>query len=762
MKWKLILAFPLLVVSGSFISVYYYFYQIDHKYDHLAKVISVPEQGLNFTESAAYQGPHPSTYSRPIDHSPSLIKIGEVGPAEALFSGPRQYPFLCNSEESGLGQPLVDNQRGEGMPIFGENIGGEKSNQIIGYSKDCLIPTRAWYYYQSDRDGRFYRLEKSSKDIVNIKRNGKEIPFIVRLEMGSINRFIYTIANLKGPDGQLDHPDASHWNKKLIYQFRGGVGVGRRQGVNKPNGVLKRRAEELKKGYAVIYSTANQTSNHYNIWLAEDTALRVKRQFNALYGAEDYVVGIGGSGGAIQQYLIAQNNPDFLDAAIALYSYPDMATQTIYAFDCELMEYYFDITDNQNNKWRNWKNRTLIEGLNASVGVVNKFSALYDFSLRMKGHTPPSPSGMSECSKSWRGVTQLVNNPRYFHFYQRFSDKVIEQTHWSHWEDLKYFYGVGKNGFALRTYDNVGVQYGLSAFVDGNISLLEFLELNARIGGWKQPFEMQAERYWKIGGESSLAEFSVWSEHNMTGASSSGLKLAPRTRGDISAMQGAYRSGHVFLGRLNIPVIDLRHYLDDELDMHHASASFSTRLRMIKAQGHAHNQIIWMTEKPYKPVADALEVIDQWLTGLKQVKAKNIQTALYLSRPENAKDRCYSKHGEIIAQGPQVWDGKWNNKINGECMKRYPIYSESRSVAGASLAGDTFKCALQSIVSAIAKGMYQPQNMKPHLKRLRQIFPQGVCDYSLPDVGRPSDIMLANSDFYIPEEQQNTEGRVGQ
>jgi hypothetical protein len=747
MNWKLLLGIPVIVFCILTICMSYLLYSFEHKYDHLPQVKKIPAKPINPLSITSYQGPHPSMMSRPLDDKSALIAIGQTGPAKALFAGPKQYPFLCNTLESGLGQPMVDNQQGIGVPVYSS---GPNKKLIIGYSKDCLIPTQAWYYYLSHKDGQFYQFENTKQaEVSQIKLNGRMIPFIVRLEMGTINRFIYSIATLKGAEGELDKPDGSNWNKKLIYQFRGGIGIGHKQGKNWPTSILKRRMNELKNGYAVIFSTANQTANHYNIWLSEDTALRVKRQFNHLYGAEDYMVGIGGSGGAVQQYLIGQNNPGFLDAAIALYSYPDMITQTTYAFDCELMEYYFDVTDNQNDKWKLWKNRSLIEGMNASEGIGNRFSTYYDLNLKLKGYSPPEPQGMSECSKSWRGVTPLINNPNYYHHSPRYTDSVYKQTHWSHWEDLKYFYGVDKSGYARHTFDNVGVQYGLLALRNGSITLAEFLKLNSKIGGWKQPSQMHQEKFWKLNGQPLLSEFFTWSHHNMTQLNSSQQTIAPRTQGDIKAMQAAYRSGNVFLGKLDIPVIDLRHYLDDELDMHHASASFSTRLRMLKAQGHANNQLIWISKKPHDPLPDALEVIDKWIYKLKQETSNDIQTAINASRPKNAQDRCYSDKGEILAQGDRVWDGEWNNQLTGSCMKKYPIFSESRAVAGASLSGDTFKCALQSVTQAIESGLYQSIPIENHLQQMNQIFPKGVCDYSKKGLGRPADRLMATNELNL-------------
>ena len=70
-----------------------------------------------------------------------------------------------------------------------------------------------------------------------------------------------------------------------------------------------------------------------------------KEEFIERYGVPLYTVGVGGSGGAIQQYVYGQNHPGLLDAGIPQYSYPDMVTQTIHVGDCELLENFMDNTD---------------------------------------------------------------------------------------------------------------------------------------------------------------------------------------------------------------------------------------------------------------------------------------------------------------------------------------------------------------------------------------------------------------------------------
>ena len=41
-----------------------------------------------------------------------------------------------------------------------------------------------------------------------------------------------------------------------------------------------------------------------------------------------------------------------------------------------------------------------------------------------------------------------------------------------------------KNGFALRPYDNTGIQYGLTPLLEGKITPAEFVDLNDKLGGW--------------------------------------------------------------------------------------------------------------------------------------------------------------------------------------------------------------------------------------------------------------------------------------
>jgi hypothetical protein len=157
---------------------------------------------------------------------------------------------------------------------------------------------------------------------------------------------------------------------------------------------------------------------------------------------------------------------------------------------------------------------------------------------------------------------------------------------------------------------------------------------------------------------------------------------------------------------------------------------------MLDGQGHAGNQLIWVARPPAMPIGDAFDILERWLRNLQEQPADGVLAA----KPALASDRCYDEWGEVVASGDDVWDGAWNGRQDGDCMQRYPIFSNPRIVAGDNYAGDIFKCHLQSVDDAIASGVYQPVDVSGARNAFRRVFPDGVCDYALGDVGRPADL----------------------
>jgi hypothetical protein len=673
---------------------------------------------------------------------------------------------VCTTARNGLGQPLIDNQDGIGIRVAQEDASGNYPRDgrgyptaeatIIGYSKNCAGNTRFQYQYRST-SGAFVALPGGPSgplpaDIATTTTlDGREVPYIVRWERGTINRFIYSVAML-APTTETDptHPDDSLWNRRLVLSLEGGVAIGRTQGTSGTGAML--RHDVLRLGYAVVTSTGLRTNTHYNLQLGGETALMVKEHFIEDHGVPRYTVGVGGSGGAIQQYVYAQNHPGLLDAAIPQYSYSDMITQTIHVGDCELLEHYFDQTDRLNPKWKNVLNRRAIQGLNAHVTPAigageasGTWNPLYSFYTLLGLNRPEpipasatTPPPLTECRRAWFGLTPLVLNPTFTSVQDL--DKLAQGTagvDWTHAGDLVNIYGVDEEGFGRSVWDNVGVQYGLGALTDGVITPAEFLDLNAKVGSWKDPGDMVAEGF-PFAGAPTPATFDPWSARNMNLSPDGGATPAARRTGSIEAMRAAYESGMRFDGDIDIPVIDWRHYLEDQLDMHHSHQSFATRQRL-QDRHDDDNQVIWFTDaRPAGPVFDqtpeAFEVIDEWMENIRRRPWRSVAA----NKPPRAVDRCFDSLGNEIAAGDGVWDGILDAKSPGACTRSFPIYSSSRRVAGGPFQGGVFKCALQSVDDAIAGGVYADWTPSPAAReRLMQIFPEGVCDWSQEDQGRP-------------------------
>jgi len=660
-----------------------------------------------------------------------------------MFSGPQQRPFVCTTIQGAVGrQPLVDSATAPGYRVT------DGSGNLLGYSRDCSIDTFVSYFYRRNTGGGLVPLPPGGlrpTDMGTVTlADGRVVDFVVRREIGSINRFLYSYAMLAPLGEDPAAPDLSRWNGKVLYWFQGGVAIGHSQGTVHGGSM---NPDVLAQGMAIIHSSGNNTGTHYNLRVAGETAMMTKERFVERYGVPTYTVGLGGSGGAIQQYIIGQNHPGVLDALLPVQSYPDMVTQTIHVGDCELLEHYMDATDRANAKWRTTKNRSWLVGFNAEEGFPRVNDPLAPLKMALGYSTAP---GTTECIPAWRGLTPLAMNPLYGQapnqqFYE--PQSAIAAIRWTHYDDLRNIYGVDSSGAALPTWDNVGVQYGLRSLQGGKITPAEFLHLNWHIGGWKHPSAMTQETFPFFGtGAAEINKaltipgyFDPWSSKNMILSPAPG-QPAPRTVGSFEAMRAAYTTGHVFHGQLDRPTIDHRQYMERELDMHNVHQSFAVRQRVLDRMGNSDLLVIWFTDTmPGTPKAsqtlDAIAVMDEWMRNIRANPRKSIRE----NRPAAAVDSCFDTQGQLIYAGDDAWDGIIDNKPAGPCTQQFPIYTTSRIVAGAPIEGGIYKCALKSVDQALADGTYLPWTpSSAELATLREVFPEGVCDYSRPDQARPA------------------------
>jgi hypothetical protein len=663
--------------------------------------VRVPHEGNSFHEA--------------LEASLTLTNHPTSGP---MFSGPQQAVFLCSDD-------------------------GDRADAELGpvVDADCAIDRVVSFKYKNTA-GALLDYDPAAPTPADMSqtttKDGETVDYIVRWERGTINRFIYSIAVLSPASQDVDNPDLSAWNERLIYYFQGGVAIGHYQGGPSRSRMLYDHG--LSLGYAVAYSTGTKTGTHYNLEVGGETAIMVKDRFVSAYANPEYTVGVGGSGGGIQQYVYGQNHKGLLDAGIPQYSYPDMLTQTIHVGDCELLERWMDVEVLLGNaKWANWENRPLLEGMNAINGFPNPVGPLLPF----------LPPGASECTNAWRGLSPLVLNP---HFGTApgisFPDQI--STEWTHFGDAIQIYGTAADGFAASTWDNVGVQYGLQALIDGNLEIGEFLRLNANVGSWKNEPDMVQEGCPFLGpcpsGPGDVAGLppvpdiypnliDPWSWRNMSLSADGGLTPAVRKEADPGAVEAAYEFGHVNRGDVQIPMIDWRNYLEAELDMHNSHQSFAVRQRMLDYDGDASNQVVWFTDtRAFDQTPMAFEVIDEWMNNIKRLPKKGIDG----NKPDAAVDSCFDASGELIYAGDDAWAGILDDGPPGPCTTVMPVFSTSRIIAGGSIKGDVFKCHLVPVADAIADGFYGDVLFSPlEMFQLGVIFPTGVCDYAQGDARRP-------------------------
>ncbi|HET9287592.1 MAG TPA: DUF6351 family protein [Gaiella sp.] len=663
--------------------------------------------GLPLGESALRASVPGPGNARPNRVELRLVNHSLDGP---MFSGPRQEVFLCAT---------AGNAANAALPP-------------IPPSETCTTPTLTGYFYRSAGGWSPYTPGTSPADAVPVPPYGS--PFVVVWERGVIDRFIYSIAvPVPAPQAAGGPLDLTRWNRALIYKFQGGVGIGHYQGNPSRGEMLYEPG--LAKGYAIAYSTGNRTSTHYNLQLGGEAAIMVKDRFVSAYAEPEYTVGVGASGGAIQQYVYGQNHPGLIDAGIPQYSYPDMVTQTIHVGDCELLEHWMDrqVLASPASMWRSWTNRTLLEGMSSSPVVPNPYAAVMPYM--------PTP-GSTECINGWRGLSPLALNPL-FGTAPGVTPEQQAAVEWTHWADLVNIYGRDETGFARSPWDNRGVQYGLSALRSGSITPEQFLDLNASVGSWKESKDMVQEGCPYIAALcGNPANVDVWSARNMNLSADGGATPAARRVGNRQAQYAAYRSGMVFRGKIEIPLIDWRHYLEPLLDMHNSHQSFAARQRMLDFDGDASNQVIWFTDaRPAGPQSDqtpmALDVIDEWMTNI----AAHPERSVAANKPSGAVDRCFTTNGSPLASGDGVWAGILDDRPQGACAQAFPVFGTSRTVAGGPITGAVFACERQPVERAAAQGLYAPWVPgTSDIARLKQIFPDGVCDYTKGDAGLPPEL----------------------
>jgi hypothetical protein len=163
------------------------------------------------------------------------------------------------------------------------------------------------------------------------------------------------------------------------------------------------------------------------------------------------------------------------------------------------------------------------------------------------------------------------------------------------------------------------------------------------------------------------------------------------------------------------------------------------RKRVLQKMGSSDHLLIWFTDTmPGVPKVtqslEAVAVMDEWMANIRANPGKSIAQ----NRPARAVDSCFDVQGKLIYGGNDAWDGILDNKPKGPCAQAFPLYTNSRIVAGGPIEDGIYSCALKTVDAAVADGSYAPWTPDAAaVAMLKKIHPTGVCDYSRPDRARP-------------------------
>ena len=182
-----------------------------------------------------------------------------------IFSGPHEEPFYCMTQNFNL--PASTVKLGPALDA------------------DCSIATRVDYVYRST--GSTFKplpsLTSYPADLAQTTTSqGKSVPYIVRVETGTINRGIYETAVLHDPTTEKPptpfNPPAA-WNHRLVYTLGGGcVGGWYIQGASIGNGGILEDLM-LRQGYGIAASSLNVFGNNCQDLLAAETVLMTRARF---------------------------------------------------------------------------------------------------------------------------------------------------------------------------------------------------------------------------------------------------------------------------------------------------------------------------------------------------------------------------------------------------------------------------------------------------------------------------------------------------
>ena len=473
-----------------------------------------------------------------------------------IFSGAQVQPWACSTTSAPSLGPPIDTQ--------------------------CNAPTQYRYVYRTTSNA-FAAYDPTQPPPANLATTttdqGITVPYIVRIERGTMNRGIHEIAVLFDPTKTWTAwARQPQWNRKLLMLY--GAGTSQVYAQRTPMSVLNNEA--LSRGFMVANSSMLINSLHANFVTAAETTMMLKEHIVETYGEIRYTIGDGASGGTLLQHLIADSYPGLIDGVRPTNSqdwedsisgaYREFADSgaLVHAFNTSPLTY-------------TTQDRAAIGGWGAAnTNIFNIETS------RLPDYNQPDDGRLCAGADSYNATTNPTGVRCTF---QDFMVSILGRR--------------AEDGYANLVFDNVGVQYGLNALTAGSISTEKFVDVNARAGGFDVNGVWQAKR----------------------------SEISP----ELAAL--LHRTGQVTYGRElgKVPEIATRSINNN--DYHYPFRTYVNRNRLIAANGHADNHIFWIATPN---TVSSFLAIDRWLAAIEADGSDDpIETKIVRNKPADIVSGCW-------------------------------------------------------------------------------------------------------------------------
>ena len=608
-----------------------------------------------------------------------------------IVSGPHETPFVCTTQSFKL------------YSTFGGSAA--VSDDVLGpaLDADCSAKTKITYLYLAKGATALAPLPNPTSlpaDVASTTiTTGRTVPFVVRVETATIDRGIYQSTVLFDPTSDAQpswRTPPRGWNRRLIavqgagcpggWYFQGAVGgsMARPGMVDASLYSLAR----LGEGYALYGNTLQNASQNCNAVLEGEAAMMGKEHFIKTFGAPDLTVSVGCSGGSYGSSQPADALPGLYDGILIACTFPDPLAIATSGLDAHLLTHFFAVT----------AKGAFTEDQQVAISGYKGMKAFVDAANQAE-RTDPLP-GRADIE----GYKSAVWNdavPATLRYDPTTNPKGARPTIYDHGRNI---YGVDPaTGFGRRTFDNVGVQYGLAALNAGQITPKQFLDLNEAIGGYDQDANYRPTR----------------------------------AVGDVGALKRAYQSGLELSGGgglASIPVFDISGIYKDDGGYHYQWFHFAMRARLAKANGDAANHVMWRGNPV--PPDKAWATFIAWQEAIHaDTGAGSLRDKAIRDKAAAAVDGCFRSADDFVAE-PQTF----SREPKTTCNTLYPSFGFPRLIAGGPLAADVLKCQLKPVDPNDYDGALTPAE----LNRLRRVFAGGVCDWTRPGVGQTALVTWAS------------------